>query len=479
MNFIKIFALSLLMLFTVSSCDEALDINTNPLVASAADPNVVLPFVFVQYSNRHVTELGTRMMDVPQHFSACFNSPRGGNTTSFLTGNTWNMFYTQVLGNLQLVEGDAEAAGPSNNNINAIAKVLKALSFFELSSIWESVPFTEALDGATFPSPQFDDQETVFRGSVALLDEAIALIDAIPDASVNVSSGDLIYGGDMSLWRRYANSLKIRILMMIRNRDTSVDSQLSAAFSQPVIDDNTQAALVRYFDTPAESNAYNRLVEAFFGIGNETQGVYAPGEPLYNLLSEAEDPRLATLIVDPDGNGSPGNGNFLPFGAGAGAVIGENVIRNDIPHILMLPSEINFYRAELTLLGVLSGDAQAAFDTGMSQILSFWGGQIPGARIGISGGAIDGFIGGLPSLASLGQANALTAVHEQLYLESFLRPIVAWNTVRRTKVPTLDPPPGTGISTFLKRFTYPPNEIAANPNTPANQPTDTPMWFEN
>lgn len=479
MNYIKIFALSLLMLFTVSSCDEALDINTNPLVASAADPNVVLPYVFVQYSNRHVTELGTRTMDVSQHFSACFNSPRGGNTSSFLTGNTWGMFYTQVLGNLQLVEADAAEAGPSANNINAIAKVLKALSFFELSSIWESVPFTEALDGATFPSPQFDDQETIFKGSVALLDEAISLIDAIPEGSVNVSSGDLVYEGDMSLWRRYANSLKIRILMMIRNKDTSVDGQLTAAFSQPVIDDNSQAAMIRYFDTPAESNAYNRLVEAFFGIGNETQGVYAPGEPLYNILAEAEDPRLRALIVDPDGNGSPGNGQFLPFGAGAGAVISENVIRNDIPHMLMLPSEINFYKAELTVKGVLSGDAQAAFDEGLGQIISWWGGQIPGARVGIAGGEIDAFIGSLPSLASLGQDAALEAIYEQLYLESFLRPIVAWNTVRRTKVPALDPPPGTGISTYLKRFAYPPNEVASNVNTPANQPNDTPQWFEN
>jgi hypothetical protein len=57
--------------------------------------------------------------------------------------------------------------------------------------------------------------------------------------------------------------------------------------------------------------------------------------------------------------------------------------------------------------------------------------------------------------------------------------VVAWNTVRRTKTPSLDAVPGAIISTILKRYNYPPNEVASNSNTPVNLPTDTPMWFEN
>ncbi|MCB0566551.1 MAG: hypothetical protein KDD01_19455, partial [Phaeodactylibacter sp.] len=73
----------------------------------------------------------------------------------------------------------------------------------------------------------------------------------------------------------------------------------------------------------------------------------------------------------------------------------------------------------------------------------------------------------------------LQMVHEQLYLESFIRPVVAWNTVRRTKVPTLSPPSNATITTILKRFNYPPDEVASNPNTPVNVNTDVPQWFEN
>jgi len=272
--------------FLGTSCNDVLDVNQNPLAATTADPNVLLPYIFAQYSNRHTTELGTRMMDVPQHFSACFNSPRGGNTSSFLTGNTWFMYYNQMMGNALLIEQDATEAGISSNNINAIAKLIRAKGMFELASIWDEIPFSEALDGNTFPSPSFDSQETVFKGCVAVLDEATSLINAMTEeGNFDVSAGDLVYQGDMNKWLRYANSLKLRILMLIRNRDTSVDGQITALLSQPLMESNDQAALIRYADTPAESNGFARLVSAFFSAaGNEVEGVYAPGPSIYELL---------------------------------------------------------------------------------------------------------------------------------------------------------------------------------------------------
>ena len=472
MKLIKILLAFSLVVFTATSCEKALDINTNPLVASSADPNALLPYIFVQYSNRHTTELGTRIMDVPQHIGFCFNSPRQGATTAFLTGNTWRMYYTRVLGNLELIEQDAAAAGVSSNNVAAIAKIMKAKSFFELTSIWGDIPYSEALDGVSYPSPKFDSQEDVLRGVVTTLDEAMELIDNIGDEVFDVTVGDMIYEGDMDAWRRWANSLKIRVLMLLRNKDSSVDSQLVTAISQPVIETNSQAAILRYLDTPGEANAWQRLITAFFGGRNEDAGVYSPTTIPYNLLKDKEDPRFDVLIYDPNDAGGSDVGEAVFNAPGSKAHVSNNVIRNDLPHIMMLPSEISFYRAELALLGVTNEDAQAQFEAGLRSILEFWGGDIPGATATISGDDIDNFI------ANYGTAT-LQDVHEQLYLESFMRPIIAWNTVRRTKVPEMNAVPGTSISTILKRFNYPPDEVASNINTPANLPTDTPQWFEN
>lgn len=472
MKFLKIFSLVLLIAVMATSCEKSLDINTDPLVATSADPNAVLPFVFVQYSNRHTSELGTRMMDVPQHIGFCFNSPRAGATGSTITGNTWGMYYTQVLGNLALVEADALAGGPANNNIAAIAKIFKAKAFFELSSIWGDIPFSQALDGQQFPTPAFDTQEDVFRGVLTILDEAIALIDAMPADVADVSVGDLIYGGNMDNWRRWANSLKLRVMMMIRNKDTGIDTEITKVLSEPLIEDNSQAALIRYADNSGEANSWQRLITNFFGGTNESAGVYSPSTVSYDLFNQNDDPRFNVLIFDPNGNGGSDIGEAI-FGApGSKAHVSNNVVRNDMPHNMFLPSEVSLYRAELALLGVSSDDAQAEFEKGLRQNCEYWGGAIPGATATIDAADIDNFI------ANIGAVD-LQKVHEQLYLESFFRPIIAWNTVRRTKVPTMLPVPGTGITTILKRFNYAPDEVSSNPNTPANLPTDTPMWFEN
>ena len=382
------------------------------------------------------------------------------------------MYYNQVLGNLQLVEADAAEAGLSSNNVAALAKILKAKSFFELSSIWGDIPFSEALDGATYPSPGFDTQEEVFKGAVEILDEAMALIDAMPaDGVFDLSVGDLIYGGDMDKWRRWANSLKIRILMLVRNKDTSVDSKIVAALSEPLIESNDQGAMLRYLDTPAEKHAFQRFIEAFFGIDNESAPAFAPAPVLYDLLKDKADPRFDVLIHEPNDLGGAPMGD-VATADDVRALISINVIRNDLPHVMLLPSEISFYRAELALLGVTSEDAQGHFETGLKSILSFWGGEIPGSTASIDATVINDYV------ANYGTAT-LQDVREQLFLEAFMRPVVSWNSVRRTKVPEMETVPGTSISSILKRFNYPPDEVAANPNTPANLPTDAPQWFEN
>ena len=289
----------------------------------------------------------------------------------------------------------------------------------------------------------------------------------------DVSVGDLIYGGDIDNWKRFANSLKLRVLMLLRNGDggTTYDAQILSTLGSSLIDNNSQAALLGYSTAAGNINGFQALNEAFFGTSNESTGTYAPGEHTYSLIkNNALDPRNQLFLFDPN-NESPVNGVFV-F-SGTAAKITDNVIRRDFPHVLFLPAEISFYRAELTLKGVATGDnAQTEYDNGITQILQWWGQDIPGAQVTISNGDITSYIGSLPAVD-------LNAVYEQQYLETFMRPVVAWNHVRRTGIPALSPPAATSITTILKRFNDPPNEIAANPNTPVNPRTDLPMWFEN
>lgn len=456
---------------TFSSCDEKLDINTDPLAATSADPNAVLPFVFVQYSSRKVTELGTRICDVSQYISNTFNSPKNGSTSIFLTGNTWGMMYNQILGNLSLVKADAAAAGPTSNNVNAIATILSAHIYFELTSIWEDVPYSEALNGQDFPSPNFDRQEDVLNAVVGLYDEAIALIDSRQlDGEFTIqTTADQYYGGDMDKWRILANSLKLRALMLLRNGGASVDAQINATLAQPLMSSNDEGAYLIYTGAPGAQNAMKTIITAFFGPDNESQNVFGPGPPIDNLLRGTGDPRYDLWVAR----------NDLPapelafFPDNSTSVLSNNIIRFDLPDMLMLPSEIDLYKAELALEGfAAAGSADANYRAGITNSLRWWGQDIPGVLATITEADITGYVSSLP-------APSIVDVYEQQYLAAFLQPVMAWTHVRRNQVPVLDAPPASTIGTTLRRFNYPPDEVTSNPNTPANLPTETPMWFEN
>lgn len=472
MKNLKLIILLSVFIFTpLSSCDDTLDINTDPLAASSADPNAVLPYVFVQYSSRKVSELGTRICDVSQYISTTFNSPKNGPTSIFLTGNTWGMMYNQILGNLSLVKADAAAAGETSNNVNAIATILSAHIYYELTSIWEDVPFTEALNGADFPFPKFDDQQSVLNGVVAMYDEAIALIDATPTEGVfTISpSSDMYYGGNMDNWRMFANSLKLRALMMLRNGGANVDAQLTTTLGQPLMENNSQAAFLNYAGTPGAQNAMQTIITSFFGPDNESQDVFGPGDPIDELLNGTGDPRW-DLWVARNNLPAPGNANFPDPST---SVLSNNVIRATLPDMVMTPAEIDLYKAELALEGVTAaGDAETNYKNGVANSIKWWGQDIPGAITTISTASIDAYVNGLGT-------PSLNDVYNQQYLSSFLMPVMAWNNYRRNRAPELSPPPSSSIGTVLRRFNYPPDEVGSNPNTPSNKPTGEPMWFEN
>lgn len=465
--FIAVFCL------VVSSCDDQLDINKDPLAATEANPNAVLPFVFAEYSARKTTELGTRTVDVIHHLGNTFNSPKGGTVSSFLTGNTWNVWYVNLLGNLVLIEQDAATAGPTSNNVQAVAKILKAHLFFELTCIWERIPFTQALDGVTFENPEFDDQEVVLDGVVALINEAIELIDSMPaEGNFNFAQGDILLGGDIDRWRELAVSIKVRTLMLIRNvssRESDAEAQLAAIdFSETI----SAPIFLQYEGGAGADNGYFDLVNAFFGPSNEATQIYGPSEAMRDQLVNTNDPRVDLWLVDLSGTNAYPVADYGVFPSPSETVYSDNLIRGDYPDVYFLPGEIAFYQAELVLDGVISGDAQELFESGVTTTLEYWGGDIDGfVGSPVTSAQIESFLAGLGSVT-------LTKIHEQLWLESFFRPIVAWNTVRRTGVPALDPPGNAVISTILKRFTYPPDETGANPNTPVNLETDIPMWFE-
>ncbi|MEL6923390.1 MAG: SusD/RagB family nutrient-binding outer membrane lipoprotein [Bacteroidota bacterium] len=479
-----LFCLGLLMV--ANSCqdgfDGVLDINDNPLAATSADANLLFPTALVQFSNNRTIEVSGRTSAIVQYTEPAFGVfgsyalCDAGNT--FLVGNTWQQVYATTLKNLKLVERDAAAAEPPVNNVVAQSKIMQAFAFYMLTNLYEDIPFSEALN-TEIETPGFDNQESVLRGIVTMIDEAVRMIDQAEGAG-KVSTGDLIYGGDLEKWEKFANSIKLKTLFLIANKDGSVGSEISATLGSPIINTLADEAEFKYYDQTGDFNPIWNTLNRFSGGSNPTW--WAGSETFQTIMEDLDDPRLSTFYSESDSDDDLGTGEFKPgavpgtYGttSGENSIVSLNILRPDYPDRYITASEILLLHAEAIIEGYASGDADEKYREGIQSNMDFYDGK-PGE---IAAEDKEAYLASLPSINDLSKDDALEAIHLQLYIQNFFRMPEGWTQWRRTKVPDLALPQRTTCGDIVRRFFYPPDEVGANPNAPSPVPFDTPMWYE-
>lgn len=478
MKNIKSLCKPLIVLFVAylsTGCEGSIEgINTNPLAATAINAELLMPQVLVAgLSANRTIELNSMNMH-SQSWSATvgfgvFVNPERYNISANTTNNVWVGQYTTALRNLQQMRVLTENNNPEALNVIGQAKVLEAFAYLNLTQIFGDIPFSEALNVAEFPNPNFDSQEDVLRGIPGLIDEALTYLSTDTDI---VESADLIYGGDRESWIRFGNSLKLKALMLIANIDpSSVQSQIQAVANEPLIIDATQDAILNYTDAPGNENPIWKTIDQFGGGVNTFWG---GGIPLINIMNANSDPRRATYF------NTNTNGDYVGqvqgvFSTSGVSTISDNIIKPSMPDRYATAAETNFYLAEAALLGYISGDANAYYRAGITASLNSYDGN-PGE---ISQADKDAFLASARgSIATDSQANALLKIHEETYVANFTRAIESWTDWRRNKVPTLVLPTGAVLTDFIRRYQIPLSEVTSNPNAPGVENLITPMWFE-
>jgi hypothetical protein len=474
----------------LAACDGLfdLDINTDPNAATSVPGDLLLPTVQARVATQRTIEFGPDNALISQIWASggtagVFLDPERYIISSFITGNTWSILFTDGLKNLGLIRDQALDATPAVPNAAAQAEIMAAYIFWTLTSLFEKVPFTQALQGTEFPQPVFDEQETVLRGVIQKLDDAIALVDLSAGAVPGIEFGDLVYGGDMESWIRFANSLKLRTLMMIRNRDTGVDAQITALLNQPLIRTNAQEAAVPFFAASFNDNPLHRLHTQYGGFYAQNASYFIrAGQTLVNLMAGLNDPRLDTYFERPvnfdtaeyEGTAHVGSRSGVSNWIGPhSSVHALNIFRRDWPNRFITAAEVLLFEAEFLARTGQLGPAYTAYRAGVEAALNWFDGK-PGA---ISAAAKTAYLAGLPQSFPSPTA-ALTAIHAQQYIEVFDRAPENWVHTRRTRYPALPLPEQAVLGDLIRRFPYPPDELSANPNAPAQTALDVPMWFE-
>ena len=109
-------------------------------------------------------------------------------------------------------------------NCQAIALTMRALMVSNQTDLFGSIPFSEAYRGrdtVAVTQPRFDTQQEVYTQLLDDLELANSLYNV--KKPLQTPTKDLIYGGDLSKWRKFTNSLHLRLLMRLSNRDQEMN----------------------------------------------------------------------------------------------------------------------------------------------------------------------------------------------------------------------------------------------------------------
>ena len=112
------------------------------------------------------------------------------------------------------------ASGHPSNQI-AVATIIQSYTFHIMTDIWGDIPYSEAVQAEENTTPIYDRAEDIYAG---LIDKLFLASDLIEESKPGVR-GDIIYGGDMVKWKRFANSLIMRIGL----RSGDIDAVRTAA----------------------------------------------------------------------------------------------------------------------------------------------------------------------------------------------------------------------------------------------------------
>lgn len=348
----------------------------------------------------------------------------------------------------------------------AIALTMRALYMSNLTDMFGDVPFSEAFQGrAEVPNtkPIFDTQEEVYRQLYEDLERANTLYMSAPEIEAEKRSYDILYGGDLAKWRRFNNSLYLRLLTRMINRDAemNVSAKIQEVCTRtadyPVFESNDDNATIFY---SGESPFWNRF-------GQNTGDAFTTNSRRYseffiNTLSSYGDPRLGIIGVmyNSEWTGMVSGYPSDETQASNCASLNKSLLGDYAsPYSFMRYDEILFIKAEMAHKGVISGGETAAgnyYHDGILNSINHWDEINPGiSRVTEEQRR--------QYLQRVAYNNEFEQIMLQKYIALFWVGYEAYSEYRRTGYPVLKIGTGTANDGVLPtRLPYPISTFSTN-----------------
>ena len=408
-------------------------------------------------------------------------------------GAAFNPMYTDVMPQLQSIFANTDSSSAEH----AMAEVWWVFTFHRVTDYWGPIPyFSAGLPGTTVP---YDPQDKIYADFFKRLTEAAAVLKTHAGEN-HFGSYDLIYGGDVNRWIKFANSLRLRLALRISKVDpATAQAEAEAAVAGGVM--TTSAAIS---DPTAMTAGDDALVQrsAKSTDGNGLQSMsdwneFRMSATMASVLKGYQDPRLPQYFLPAFNTGVYSglrNGlsipqlSLTPNLAANNSHVGQrwastavvdkngNVLgsANSIAsgQNIMCTAEVYFLRAEGALLGWnMNGTAKDLYNAGITNSLTQWNITDPvvvtnyinstNTPIPPGDGLSSPAVSSIPVLFSANPATELEQVATQKWLAIYPDGMEAWADYRRSHVLKLYPvvnsdnPDITNTSTqWLRRIPF-------------------------
>lgn len=471
LKYIGLALMAVLMTFT--SCDDFLDVNQDPDVPTDVQMTeaVYLPGI-LGYASYRGLEFSNYLSAHWMLQTAAYGYDAGGpehfDVRPSTTDDYW-ILYTQSIKNSKRMLDMAV----TNNNFHyqGIAQVILAHQFSTLTDMFGDIPMTEALVSGT-DLPKFDSQEVVYDQIIKWLEEASTNFAKV-EGGIAPGSDDLLFGGDIAKWNKFANSLKARYLMRLYYQDNSNAGLALTALADGFTSVGDNAAF-DYSNEPNQESYWFQYSVNWTWYGNLHPTVY-----FVDLLKNSNDPRLEKLF-----NKNP-DGDFVGHVSGTVnddiSSLKSFVYAEEGPGMFMSYQEVKFLEAEALLLtGAAVSEVQVALNASITSDMT---------SLGVSGADIATYLA-RPEL-NLASAANLEARQEiimnQKYIANYMENSESYNDWRRTGYPQLTSAiweanmdhGGFEHTTAPVRYIYPLSSFQRNPaNTPKVDVWDDKIWWD-
>jgi len=502
-NYLSALATSAILLGSATACKDLTETNINPngVESTAVHPNLLLTTVLSNTANAEVDLGFGNIAGVMQHtqLDAWFSSHNNYDWSN----QSWTGNYS-ILEDIKMMEQRAEALDLPF--YIGVAKVMDAYHFARITDLWGDAPYLDAISGdqgsSQYLLPAFDSQQLIYEGVLEELKEANKILQAL--GTFENTPQDILFEGNVLKWRKFANSLRLRIYLRVSEKMPEMASQgiqeiISDANQFPIITEEADDAAI-IFPGGSSNTSWPSNTE-FDGSNGSNYRRIKMCSTLVEVLQSLNDSRISVwaekvqipIVIDdtlPSGTDEIKNGKrYISADVAAGKKIDTDTEYVGIPpavsntpsefnlnpspgqqsynqHVsflskmyqdpsgpllksrLLSAAEVHFILAEASLTGLASaGSAQEHYEAGIKASFEAWGLE-------------DDYEEYIADKAAFN--NSLEQIISQKWIASWSAATEAWFDFRRTGLPKLTAGPAANRNALPIRFYYMQDELTIN-----------------